>query len=158
MLFLFVIVFFYHVQLKPPNSITYTVDPAIVPATSSELTFLVRFLYELAAKLNVMYPQQLEQFWYRNDLVGRCARQLLSGPLVVHSFDKTTGVSRVCEQRLRPRINLRPLASYRTLALLGCSFVAGQLWWGVPSFGFLTLLLLAGLYVLVMGLFGSRQS
>lgn len=144
--------------MKPPNSITYTVDPAIVPATSYELTVLVRFLYELAAKLNVMYPRQLEQCWYRNDLVGRCARQVLSAPLVVHSFDKSDGVSRVCERRLRPRVNLRPLASFRALSLIGGSFLVGQLWWGVPSFGFIALVLLAAMYVLVMGVFGSRLS
>lgn len=165
-------------QPKHLNSFTYTVDPAIIPARSYELTFLVRFLYQLSTKLNEMvctllstklhrdnrqhnsrsqYHNELEDSWYRTDLVGRLARQVLSAPLVVHSFDKTRGESRVCEQHLRPRVNLRPLASYQAIVLVGMSFVVGQLAFGVPSFGFIGLLLLVGMYVFVLGLIGMAD-
>lgn len=99
----------------------------------------------------------METFWHRGDLVGRIARQVLSAPLVVHSFDKSHGISRVCEQRLTPRINLRPLASYQAVSLIALSFTCGQLVYGVPSFGFIALLLLAAGYVLLLGLCDGGQ-
>lgn len=139
-------------QRGPPNCLTYTVDPAVVPAQAHELAVLVRVLYELAATLNRMYGAQLERGWRRRDLLGRCARQLLSAPLRVHSFDKSQGVSRVCERRLGPRVNLRPLASWQAIVLVAASFAGGWLWCGVPSAGFVGLLLLAGAYVLAMAL------
>lgn len=80
--------------------------------------------------------------WHRPDQWGRIARQILDAPMTVHRFDKSRGISVVCENHLTPRLNLRFLANYQSLVVVLVSFVLGQMAFGVPSFGFLLLLLM----------------
>lgn len=91
--------------------------------------------------------------WHRHDQMGRMARQILEPPLTVHSFDKSRGVSMVNERHLGPRLNLRFLATYKTLALIVASFGFGQLMFGVPSFGFLLLLAMTMFCLFVRSIF-----
>lgn len=152
------------------KTLRYNVDPAIVPIQSSEVAFLVRFLYQMSSKLNIMvgffflytnyiwsikilslqFHRQLNDYWHRNDVVGRMVRQLLYPPMVVHSFDKSRGYSRAIEDRLPARVNLRFLASYQSLVLLLVSFAVGQLMFGAPSYGFFALILCTFVYTLLM--------
>lgn len=98
----------------------------------------------------LQFHNELNDCWHRNDIFGRIVRQILYPPMVVHSFDKSCGYSKACEDRKLARVNLRFLASYQTLSVILLSFLLGQLLFGVPSFGLLALVLLSFFYLLVL--------
>lgn len=98
----------------------------------------------------LQFHNELNEFWHRTDICGRIFRQILYPPMVVHSFDKTHGYSRACEDRKPARVNLRFLASYQTLSVILLSLFLGQLLFGLPSFGLLALLLISFFYLLVL--------
>lgn len=146
------------------RNIQYTGDPLTLAARSNEIECLVRLLYRLSRYLNetviilsffifflffsshftieikfvhFQYAVEIEQCYRRSDLIGRIARRILESPRIVQSFEKSHGSSNLVERRLRPRINLRGLASYRTIIqiiilsvfigkLLGGSLIGGS--------------------------------
>lgn len=95
----------------------------------------------------------MNELWHRTDQWGRIARQILDSPMTVHRFDKSRGISVVCENRLTPRLNLRFLANYQSLVVIVASFGLGQLCFGVPSFGFLLLLFLTASFLFIRSIF-----
>lgn len=92
----------------------------------------------------------------RPDLLGRLARHYLTDPDSTTKLKQSPMTRRTLERRRRPRLSLRPLASYRTILLLLLFYVLGAL----LSFGPVssTLLVAAGwlLYGLFMALFGDK--
>lgn len=73
--------------------------------------------------------------------MGRLARRILEAPRIVQSFEKSHGSSELIERQLRPRINLRWMASYRTVIIVILSLLIGKLLFGGSLSGFLTLIL-----------------
>lgn len=130
----------------------YTGDPALLPITSFEFTFLVRFLHQLSCKLNLMFGGEMHDLWYRSDLWGKLSRQILSPPLVAQTFDKSLGVCVLKEDQLGPRVCLRLLASYKSLFIIFCSFLTGYIMFNAPSYGFMLLITIAFLYVFIKSL------
>ncbi|XP_055625696.1 sphingomyelin phosphodiesterase 4 [Toxorhynchites rutilus septentrionalis] len=144
-------------QMKQRKAmLRYTGDPALLPITSSEFTFLVRFLHQLSCKLNVMFGGEMHELWYRGDLWGKLSRQILSPPLVAQTFDKSQGVCVLKEDQLGPRVCLRMLASYKSLFVVFCSFLTGYVMFNAPSYGFMLLVTVAFLYVLIKSLLWDR--
>ena len=68
-------------------------------------------------------------------MVGHLAHQLLVPPMTIQSFDKSHGVSRLYEERVGPRVNLRWLGSFRTLIIIFVSLLFGHLVYASPIFG-----------------------
>lgn len=90
---------------------------------------------------NFQYAVEIEQLYRRSDLVGRIARRVLESPRIIQTFEKSHGSSELVERRLRPRVNLRGLASYRTVFIICLSFLVGKLLFGGSFFGFFMLIL-----------------
>lgn len=132
------------------NIKTTTIDPALLPIQFQECTILVRFLHQVSCKVNEMFSDEMDNIWKRSDIWGKISRQILSPPMKAQWFEKQRGVSQFCEDQLPPRICLRFLASYKTLILIGASLFVGQILWGAPSYGLLSLLLLNATYLFIL--------
>lgn len=96
------------------------------------------------------YAVEIEQLYRRQDLLGRVARRVLESPRIVQTFEKSHGSSELIERELRPRINLRGLASYRTIIIIFLSFLVGKLLFGGSLFGFFMLILFKITMVLLL--------
>ncbi|XP_055904347.1 sphingomyelin phosphodiesterase 4 [Eupeodes corollae] len=131
-------------------NIKTTIDPALLPIQSQECAILVRFLHQVSCKVNEMFSEEMQNIWNGSDIWGRLSRQVLSPPMTAQWFDKQRGVSQLCEDQLPPRICLRPLASYKNLIFIGASLIVGQLLWGAPSYGLLSLFLLTTIYLFIL--------
>lgn len=137
------------------RNIKYTGDPALIPIQTNECTFLVRFLHQLSCKLNLMFSNEMNICWHRDDFCGRISRQILSPPMTIQAFDKSCGFSRLQEQHLGPRISLRNLGAYRTFGVILASFLIGYLFLGAPSYGFIILLFLTFFYLFFLSLINN---
>ncbi|XP_055525669.1 sphingomyelin phosphodiesterase 4 isoform X2 [Wyeomyia smithii] len=141
-------------QMKNQKArIRYTGDPALLPIKSTEFTFLVRFLHQLSCQLNLMFSEEMDDLWHRDDLWGKLGRQILSPPMVTQTFDKSQGICVLKHDQLGPRICLRILASYTSSFIISCSFLLGYLMLNAPSYGFMLLLMFAFLILFFKSLF-----
>lgn len=100
----------------------------------------------------------MSEMWQRRDFVGRVARQLLSPPMVAKSFVKSHGISELTEEQLGPRLNLRLLGTYQTFGTIVLSFLFGQLLVGVPSLGFLFLIMITIGYIFIMSFINNNHT
>lgn len=89
----------------------------------------------------IQYAVEIEQCYRRHDIIGQIAHRVLESPRIVQTFEKSHGSSQLVERQLRPRVNLRGLASYRTVILIMLSFIIGKLLFGGSFFGFFMLIL-----------------
>ncbi|XP_058818263.1 sphingomyelin phosphodiesterase 4 [Topomyia yanbarensis] len=137
------------------NLLCYTGDPALLPITGTEFTFLVRFLHQLSCKLNLMFDSEMVDLWHRNDIWGKLSRQVLSPPIVTQTFDKSQGVCVLKQDTLGPRICLRLLASYKSSFVILCSFLFGYLVFNAPSYGFMLLVAITFIYLLIKSIVGD---
>lgn len=87
------------------------------------------------------YAVEIEQLYRRQDLVGRIAQRVLESPRIVQTFEKSHGSSVLVERQLRPRVNLRGLATYRTIIIIALSFCVGKLLLGGSFFGLFLLII-----------------
>ncbi|XP_062537156.1 sphingomyelin phosphodiesterase 4 [Armigeres subalbatus] len=134
------------------STLRYTGDPALLPITSTEFTFLVRFLHQLSCKLNLMFGGEMNDLWNRNDLWGKLSRQILSPPMVSQTFDKSQGVCMLKQENLGPRLCLRVLASYKSSFVILFSFFLGYLLFNAPSYGFMLLVSTSFFYLVFKSL------
>lgn len=70
--------------------------------------------------------------------------------MIAQSFAKSQGFSELIEEPLGPRLNLRFLGTYQAITTIFISFLMGQLLIGIPSIGFLILIIIAACYILVL--------
>ncbi|CAD6991436.1 sphingomyelin phosphodiesterase 4 [Ceratitis capitata] len=133
-------------------NISATIDPATVPIQDYEVKFLVRFLHKVSCRLNEMFCNEIQTLWCRADFIGKLARKLLYAPMTQQWFDKSRGVSELCEERLPARICLRPLASYQVLGLITFSMLVGYSLWHAPIYGLLIFILLFFIYITILAL------
>ncbi|XP_037347169.2 sphingomyelin phosphodiesterase 4 isoform X2 [Pungitius pungitius] len=134
--------------------IQYQGDPELQPIRSYENALLVRLFYQISSLLNERFGGHMNALCSRPDLLGRLGRHFLAAD------PGSSGRSPVPRPpsggNRRPRLSLRPLASYRTLLLLLLAYGAGAaLALGPAS---CTLLLLVGglLYGLLVALLGDK--
>lgn len=88
------------------------------------------------------YGADIERNYRRIDFVGVLARHVFEAPKSIHSFDKAYGISRMVEKRLKARVNLRWMATYRTLFIIIIALIIGKLLCGGSFPGFILLILL----------------
>ncbi|XP_055606110.1 sphingomyelin phosphodiesterase 4 [Uranotaenia lowii] len=131
------------------STLQYTGDPALLPIRANEFTFLVRFLHQLSSKLNLMFGQEMDLLWNRQDLWGKLSRQVLCPPMVAQIFDKSQGYCVLVQEPLGPRLNLRMLASHKSAFVVVCSFFLGYLFFNAPSYGFMLLVSVTFIYLLI---------
>ncbi|XP_012272943.1 sphingomyelin phosphodiesterase 4 [Orussus abietinus] len=100
--------------------IEYMGDPELQPVRTNENSFLVRNFYRLCSHYNRKYERELIAAYSRNDFFGRVVRQILVPPTTVIKLPKRVGCefSSGCEEKLPPRISLRPLSRYGFLLFM----------------------------------------
>ncbi|KAG5872702.1 hypothetical protein JTB14_008796 [Gonioctena quinquepunctata] len=97
------------------KNIKYDGDPDLHPIRTTENTFLVRTLYQIALKINEIYSPRFYQLYHSPTFLGRLSREILCPPITVYHYDKSiTGSPRV-SSNLPPRVSLRFAASYKFL-------------------------------------------
>ncbi|XP_029171226.1 sphingomyelin phosphodiesterase 4 [Nylanderia fulva] len=107
--------------------IEYMGDPELQPIRTNECAFLVRSLYKLCCYINFKYRREIVGLYSRQSFLGSIFRQLITPPVTVRKLPKRMpgGFTSGCEERLPPRLSLRPLASYSFVVSVLCSiFVA----------------------------------
>ncbi|XP_025158099.1 sphingomyelin phosphodiesterase 4 isoform X2 [Harpegnathos saltator] len=97
--------------------IEYMGDPELQPVRSYECTFLVRNFYKLCCYINLKYRHEIIALYNKRSFFGTVCRQLITPPTTVVKLPKRTpnGFTSGCEERLAPRLSLRPLANYTFL-------------------------------------------
>lgn len=170
---------FHSQMLDRIRRVQYKGDPSILPACSNEIAPLVRLQYKLAHYLNqnvsdsrnfefdssvtdynssTKYSRELENYYKRPDIIGFVARHTLDAPRTIETFEKSNGVSRLVESRLGPRINLRWMASYRTMSIIAFSLVIGKLVFGRPILGFIVLIFIKVLTISIVSAYDLLSS
>ncbi|KAJ8917730.1 hypothetical protein NQ315_005179 [Exocentrus adspersus] len=100
------------------KNIKYEGDPDLHPIRSTENTFLVRTLYQLALKINERFGPDFYRLYHSPTFTGRLARQILCPPITTYRYDKSLPGSPRVSSNLPPRISFRFMASYRFLTYL----------------------------------------
>lgn len=117
--------------------IEYMGDPELQPIRTNECAFLVRSLYKLCCYINFKYRREIIRLYSKESFLGSVFRELIAPPVTVTTLPKRTpnGFTSGCEERLPPRLSLRPLANYSFLisVLLGI-FVASFTNYGIFKF------------------------
>ncbi|XP_017762369.1 PREDICTED: sphingomyelin phosphodiesterase 4 [Eufriesea mexicana] len=117
--------------------IEYMGDPELQPVRSNECAFLVRNLYKLSTYINVKYRYEIAKVYHRRGFIGSICRQILQPPTKVVKLPKRTqnGFSSGYEERISPRLSLRPLANYSLLITISLgTFIAWFTNYGVFMF------------------------
>ncbi|XP_013870770.1 sphingomyelin phosphodiesterase 4 [Austrofundulus limnaeus] len=134
----------------------YQGDPELQPIRSYENALLVRFLYRVSSLVNIRLEGHMTALCSRPDFLGRLGRYYLTDRDSWVRLRQSPMNRQTAERVRRPRLSLRPLASYQTLLLLLLFYALGAL----LSFGPVssTALLMAGavLYGVLMTLFGDK--
>ncbi|KAM8916477.1 sphingomyelin phosphodiesterase 4 isoform 1-T1 [Spinachia spinachia] len=134
--------------------IQYQGDPELQPIRSYENALLVRLFYKISSLLNERFGGHMNAVCSRPDLLGRLGRHYLAAD--PNSCGRSPVPRPPSGGNRRPRLSLRPLASYRTLLLLLLAYATGSaLALGPAS---CTLLLLVGglLYGLLVTLLWNK--
>lgn len=134
------------------SRINYTGDPELLPIMSSEVKFLVRFLYQISSRLNQMFEDEFNAIWNKEGFSGRFARQILMPPVETRIFDKSAGYAELQVKQIGPRLSLRKLARKTFVMLLIASFITGRVFFGASSIGFMTFILITFIYLFVNAL------
>ncbi|XP_053988733.1 sphingomyelin phosphodiesterase 4 [Hylaeus anthracinus] len=97
--------------------IEYMGDPELQPVRSNECAFLVRYFYKLCVYVNMKYRHKITAMYHQRGFFGSVCRQILQPPTKVVKLPKRTqdGFSSGYEERIPPRLSLRPLANYSFL-------------------------------------------
>ncbi|XP_077359282.1 sphingomyelin phosphodiesterase 4 isoform X2 [Festucalex cinctus] len=103
--------------------IQYQGDPVLQPIRTYENASLVRFLYRMSSLLNAKFEGPMSELCLRTDLVGRLARHYLTEGDPDAVLARCPASPDLWARKRRVGINLRPLASYSTLLLLGLGYL-----------------------------------
>ncbi|KZC09713.1 Sphingomyelin phosphodiesterase 4 [Dufourea novaeangliae] len=117
--------------------IEYMGDPELQPVRYNECAFLVRILYKLCTYINQKYRHKISTMYNQRGFVGSVCRQILQPPTKVVKLPKRTsnGFSNGYEERIPPRLSLRPLADYGLLLSLALGmFIAWVINYGCFAF------------------------
>ena len=133
---------------------TYQGDPDMRPIGGSEVAWLVRLLHRAATGLNTRHGDRLEEVWRSGGVAGQLARLLLAPPTTCYTLERRPGGGPPSRRpaHLPARVLLRPLASKRHLAWLGCYLALARLIGRGPVPALLLLLVLATLAYLAIAL------
>ncbi|KAM6985957.1 LOW QUALITY PROTEIN: sphingomyelin phosphodiesterase 4 [Aplochiton taeniatus] len=133
--------------------IEYQGDPELQPIRSYENALLVRLLFRISSLINTKCGGHMETLCSRGDFLGRLSCHFLSSP-APNGSGRSPVTRRSLERSRRPRLSLRPLASYRTLLVLLLLYLLGALLSLGPvscTFLILTGAFLLGLFVTLFG-------
>lgn len=117
--------------------IEYMGDPELQPVRTNECAFLVRNFYKLCYYINfkvlyiiillffnsiefaihLQYRYEIIALYNRRSFLGSICRQLITPPTTIVKLPKrmSNGFTSGSEERLPPRLSLRPLANYTFL-------------------------------------------
>ncbi|XP_070204536.1 sphingomyelin phosphodiesterase 4-like isoform X2 [Littorina saxatilis] len=131
-----------------------TGDPDLQPIRSFENATLVRVLYKVCAAVNSHFSSQIWGLYQRQDLMGRLAKVYLSPPLSPAQRIQTPVTPETAQRLRQPRLSLRMLASYQTIAVLVVLYLLLHAWLNTGPVSF-SLLLVLGLllYGMVCAMF-----
>ncbi|KAK7865033.1 hypothetical protein R5R35_000049 [Gryllus longicercus] len=135
-------------------AITYEGDPDLQPVRSNECAILVHLFFMITSNLNFKFKDEMALLYYRDDIVGKIARQIMWCPLVIRTYDKSahTRFAQLTENLLPPRLSLRGFASLQFLSY--CSVIVLVFWfWGYhPLFLMMCAFLFWALYIFMRAL------
>ncbi|KAM9450929.1 sphingomyelin phosphodiesterase 4 isoform 2-T4 [Clarias gariepinus] len=136
--------------------IEYQGDPELQPIRSYESAFLVRTLFQLSSFINERLGGHMETLCSRRDFLGRVSRHYLNASPASVQRSRSPAQRHTTGRLQRPRLSLRPLASYRTLLSLLLLYLLFALF----SFGLLSstalILIICLLYELLVVLFADK--
>ncbi|XP_035784004.1 sphingomyelin phosphodiesterase 4-like [Anopheles albimanus] len=131
-------------RAQPIYAQTFLGDPQLLPITNKEIKFLVRALYQVSKKVNLIYSEELYSLWYSDRWWGPLVRLILQPPITYReSVQLANGFSTMVETSVGPQLSLRFFASYAVVRNVIGSFVLGALALGSPMYGFIILISLA---------------
>ncbi|GBL90048.1 Sphingomyelin phosphodiesterase 4 [Araneus ventricosus] len=98
--------------------INYNGNPDLQPVRTYENAFLVRLCNEISQQVNEKYAAEIHHLYYRDSLLGKMCRRILSKPATYFDVNKSKDMMSVSwtPVHLPPRINLRVLANKHLLA------------------------------------------
>ncbi|XP_020299400.1 sphingomyelin phosphodiesterase 4 [Pseudomyrmex gracilis] len=98
--------------------IEYMGDPELQPVRTNECAFLVRNFYKFCCYINRKYQHEITSMYNRRSFFGSICRQVVAPPTTIVKLPKRTltGFTSGYEERVPPRLSLRPLANYSFLA------------------------------------------
>ncbi|XP_022096197.1 sphingomyelin phosphodiesterase 4-like isoform X2 [Acanthaster planci] len=147
--------------------ITYQGDPDLQPIRSYENAFLVRKLHALSTSINETFSDKILELYHRPDFTGAVAKQFFHPPPVIPTHKQTPKRSlsysptptRALDGRHhdRPRVSLRFLASYYTIAKLVVVYLCLWLMGFGPVGALFVFAVLLVLYGVVGGAVGSLR-
>uniref|UniRef100_A0A7N6B809 Sphingomyelin phosphodiesterase 4 n=1 Tax=Anabas testudineus TaxID=64144 RepID=A0A7N6B809_ANATE len=107
--------------------IEYRGDPELQPIRSYENALLVRLFYRISSLVNERVSGHMNSLCSRPDFLGRLSRHYFTDCNSTTKLKQSPSSQHTLDRNRRPRLSLRPLASYRTMLLLLLFYMFGAL-------------------------------
>uniref|UniRef100_A0A7N6A1W2 Sphingomyelin phosphodiesterase 4 n=1 Tax=Anabas testudineus TaxID=64144 RepID=A0A7N6A1W2_ANATE len=107
--------------------IEYRGDPELQPIRSYENALLVRLFYRISSLVNERFGEHMNSLCSRPDFLGRLSRHYFTDCNSTTKLKQSPSSQHTLDRNRRPRLSLRPLASYRTMLLLLLFYMFGAL-------------------------------
>ncbi|XP_026204932.1 sphingomyelin phosphodiesterase 4 isoform X2 [Anabas testudineus] len=136
--------------------IEYRGDPELQPIRSYENALLVRLFYRISSLVNERFGEHMNSLCSRPDFLGRLSRHYFTDCNSTTKLKQSPSSQHTLDRNRRPRLSLRPLASYRTMLLLLLFYMFGALLSLGPVSSTVLILAAGFLYGLFMTVFGDK--
>uniref|UniRef100_A0A7N6ASB3 Sphingomyelin phosphodiesterase 4 n=1 Tax=Anabas testudineus TaxID=64144 RepID=A0A7N6ASB3_ANATE len=136
--------------------IEYRGDPELQPIRSYENALLVRLFYRISSLVNERVSGHMNSLCSRPDFLGRLSRHYFTDCNSTTKLKQSPSSQHTLDRNRRPRLSLRPLASYRTMLLLLLFYMFGALLSLGPVSSTVLILAAGFLYGLFMTVFGDK--
>jgi len=132
----------------------YSGDPEFQSIRSYECASVVRFMYQIATKINERYAERLEVLYNRKDIIGKTLKRCSKGVQTTHYVDTPIQLPQIAaNEHIIPRISLRFVGSYYFLGYFCWIIILARLF----GFGWISILFLMVIISLVCVVYNIDQ-